>query len=179
MILNELKQLDKNIKDKIILNKEIDGPINNDFYKYINNKEIYDLEMEMRNGCIDEKSIYDESEKIVINGYNCIKIKQNYDIYKSFNGFITYNQFNKYLNNNITKPSWFASKYVVYIRSRFTWGGIVSYKTIKEMILIDYFDKSNLEKLYNEIIKIKEEKIRNYLEKEIKYLTGYNITLRE
>ena len=114
-------KLDNELQDKIILNMEIDGPYNNDFYKHIDNQEIYNLEMKMRNKCINENSIYDDSDKLVINGYNCIRIKQNYDIYKSFNGFITYNQFNKYLNSDITKPSWFASKYVVYIRSRFSW----------------------------------------------------------
>ena len=179
MIQNELKQLDKNIQDIIILNKEIDGPINNDFYKYIDNKVIYDLEMNMRNKCINEKSIYEDSEKLIINGYNCIKIKQNYNIYKSFNGFITYNQFNKYLNSNITKPSWFASKYVTYIRSRFTWGGIVSYKLKEDIILIDYFDNNNLEKIYNEILKIKDNRIKNFLKTELKYLTGYNISLKD
>jgi len=179
MIEDEIKKLDKNIQNIIIYNKEIDGPINNDFYKYINNKEIYDLEMEMRNECINRKSIYDESEKIVINGYNCIKIKKNYDIYKSFSGFITYNQYNKYLNSNITKPSWFASKYVIYIRNRFVWGGIISFKLKEDLILLDYFNKDNLKKILNEINKIKDNKIRDYLNNELKYLSGYNISLSQ
>ena len=178
-IENIIQKLDNNIKKIIKLNKEIDGPINNDFYKFIDNKIIYDLEMKMRNRCINEKSIYEESEKVIINGYHCIKIKKNYNIYKSYFGFITNNQYNKYINNNINKPSWFGSKYVAYIRSRYNWSGIVSFKLREEIILLDYFNKDNLEKILKLIGEIKEGKILEYLDKELRYSTGYTINLED
>lgn len=176
--IKKIDLLSNEIKNKILINKKIYG-LNrkNNYSKYFNNIYLNKLENNICNG-INDDSIYEKSEKIIINGYNCIKIKKDTKIYKYFSGFLEEDKIKFLLDNkNYFMYSYF-SKYIAYSFVRLCFGGLVVFKIIHDIILFDFFDVNNIKK----IIKIIDDKQpNNYLKiiDTIKYLTGYDKTLND
>lgn len=171
----EIDKLPEEIKQKIIFDKKIYG-LNrkSEFINYIeNNDKLLKLEKTISIGCIDKKSIYDKCHKITINGYNCVKLSKKYKLYKIYSGFITEAYHNMLIENNIYSNYIFYSKYQAYSLARLMFGGILSFKLNDDLILLDYFDSNNLEKIIN---KLKIVKHHDYIINDIQNSTGYNVS---
>jgi len=181
----ELQDLSYEIKNKIIINKKLNLNIpNSKFSKYIKSKKINELENKLlSNICINDKSYYELSTEIIIDGYICRMIPIGTNIYKCFKGFLTENQINNYSKNNLDKPSWMTNKYSCYYYARNNWLSIVSFKVIKPIYLIDYFNLTNLTKIFKLIKSLPENIFKNFDRNKflyiIKYTTGFNISLKD
>jgi len=55
------------------------------------------------------------------------------------------------IENNIYSNYIFYSKYQAYSLARLMFGGILSFKLNDDLILLDYFDSNNLEKIINKL----------------------------
>ena len=176
--IKKIDLLSNEIKNKIVINKKIYG-LNrkNNYSKYFDNKNLNKLENNICNG-INDESIFEKSEKIIVNGYNCIKIKKDTKIYKYFSGFLEEDKIKYLLDRKDYFMYSYFSKYIAYSFIRLCFGGLVVFKIIDDIILFDYFDIDNIKiiiKIMNDI------KPNNYLEiiDNIKYQTGYDKTLND
>jgi hypothetical protein len=129
IISNTLDNLDINIKNKIKLNYIHYGVNHHSNYnKYIINKKYDKLENIIKNSIIDKKSYYDKCEKLIIDNYECIKLKKNMNIYFVFPGFFTDKKLIKHRENKSLITYIFYSKYHAYNNARICGGGILCYK---------------------------------------------------
>jgi hypothetical protein len=172
------KELPEHIFNKIVFNKPTTGLQSSTFSSYIkNNDEIKKLDEILNNGCVKQISLYELSQPKIVDGWKVRVIKKGTNIYKSFQGFLTENDIIKYTKQNLNNPSWFGNKYLVYAITKTDWNSIISFTLIKDLVLIDYFDEYNLNKLVklinnNNIIKILKiaSGFKTSLSKQIEYL---------
>ena len=140
----------------------------------------------MKQKCLNEKSLYDISTEIIIDGFVIIKFAKGINIYKGFNGFYTEKDILEYSTKNINKYCWFGNKYFCYDFAKQRWSGLVSFKLIDDIYLIDFYNINNIKKMIEilESIPVLEYKNYNIDNKEnfilkIKMITGYNVSLLE
>jgi hypothetical protein len=176
--IKNIEVLPDEIKNKIVINQKIYGlNRNNNYSKYFNNKDLNKLENNIANG-INHKSIFEKSEKIIVDGFNCIKLKKNTKIYKYFTGFLDENKIKSLLEQDRYLMYVYFSKYMCYSIIRSFYGGIVVFKITIDIILLDFFDKNNIEKIINKLL---NDKPPNYLQiiNNIKTHTGFDKTINE
>jgi len=168
----KLKQkLPKLIFDKLIFNKPAINLRTTTFLSNIeNNNEMEKLDKIINNGCVKQKSLYELSEPKIINGWNVRVIKKDTKIYKTFQGFLSENDIINYNKNNLNRPSWFGNKYLVYAITTIDWNSIVAFTVIKDLILIDYFNENNL----NRLIKLIND---NEIIDTLKIASGFKVSL--
>jgi len=172
------KELPEHIFNKIIFNKHTYGLPSSSFSSNIkNNDEMLKLDEIFNNGCVKQISLYELSIPKIVDGWKVRVIKKGTNIYKSFQSFLTENDIIKYNEKNLDNPSWFGNKYLVYAITKTDWNSIISFKLIKDLVLIDYFDEYNLNKLIKlinnkNIIKILKiaSGFKTSLSNQIKYL---------
>jgi endonuclease/exonuclease/phosphatase family metal-dependent hydrolase len=173
-INKELNKLPKHIRDKIRINPELNGLIESDFHKHIiNNPEIQQLEKSLKQGGVDDISLYDMGVKRNVNGFNCIVLEPGIKIYKTIPGFATEEQIYQYCESSNNLPSWWGNKYIAYAYSRSIWSCMVVYDIVKEIVLIDMFDEHNIYKL----IELLNEQNMFACIQYLHYSNGYKITL--
>jgi hypothetical protein len=176
-MINIIDSLDINIKNKIKLNYIYYGVAHKTNYnKYIINKKYDKLENIIKSGVIDKESYYDKCEKIIVDNFECIKLKKNMNIYFLLPGFFTDKKINKYRENKNLITFMFFSKYHAYNNARLINGGILCYKVTHDIILIDFYNKNNIKLIIDGIYK---DKINDQYINDIIYSTGYNITLKQ
>lgn len=155
MVLNKdelASEIDKlkisnTIKNKIFVNKTNEvGLPPSDFIKYINNDNIKELDDQLNHGCIKDKSLYEISEKKIVNGLK-VCVLNDINIYRTYLGFLNKEVQDEYVKNDLQKPIYFSNKYYCYALARTIWGGIHSFKIKKKITLIDMFDKDNVDKI--------------------------------
>jgi hypothetical protein len=161
-------------------NKLMELKANDDFKNYINSPALDEIDSHIKK-CVSAKSIYNMTSPDVISGFNIRKIKKGTNIYKSFSGFYTEDDIKKYQS----KPdslSYLGSKYLTYAISKSYWNSIVSYKAIKDIYLIDFFDEANLENIIKKINRLKKtigQKKANDIIDAIRTSTGYQKTVKQ
>ena len=178
-INEEIDNLPDDIKDRIIINYEGRGLRKSNFYKYIlDNKEINILEKSLRKGCINDISLIELCKSDKIDGFNVLILPKGTLIYKSFHGYMTEEQTNKYLNTtDINAPSWFGNKYFTYAICRDLWEGLVSFIVQKDLIFIDMFDTHNIKKIIDIINTNNEYLLSMNFINDIKLKNGYKKSL--
>ena len=146
------------------------------FAKTLNNKYIFDLEKEIADNCIKEKSLYDQSEKINKDGLKICVLKKGTFLFKAMKGFIPREKELKYLNKNNNELIWFGNKYIAYNFALQVWGGINVYELKEDIYLFDYYDINNLSFLFKFITeKTNNQKLIEY----IKTISGYKMSKQE
>jgi endonuclease/exonuclease/phosphatase family metal-dependent hydrolase len=175
--LNEINELPESIQKRIILNYPPPLLITNNFPQVIGNGPgIQNIERELNEGCVHKKSLYNISKSAIVDGFNVRVIPKGTNIYKTFQGFLTWDAIYNYANNNKNKPSWLGNKYLCYSIAKSDWGSVVSFKCVEDIVLIDYFNKNNIQKIINLLEKEKNSENIIYL---LKMASGYNISLKE
>ena len=177
--LLNIDSLDDNIKQKIILNKQIIYDKNNYIEEIIPNNEILSINKDIENECINKSSIYNDSIKIKIDDYECILLEINNNIYKYYPGFFTFSQFNKYINEKTNRFTSFTSKYIAFNESKTNYTGLVSYKLLDKLVLLDLFNINNIKLLINLIKKLSVDDYMILLDNKVKFdkLIDNNIKL--
>ena len=167
------KELPPEIFNKIKFNRPVLGLPSSSFSSQIkNNKELLKLDSILEKGCVDQPGIYNISKPDIVDGWHVRIIPKGTNIYKSFQGFVTEDQIKKYNKNDPTRPSWFGNKYGVYAITRTDWNCMVSFKLTKDIVLIDYFDEHNLQKIVD---LVNDKDIINT----VKMSTGFKMTLSD
>lgn len=176
------KSLPQDILKKIRVNQAISPIKDHRFSKYIlDNPEIEELEKLVLSGCIKKPSVYDQGRKEKRNGFNVIVFSPGMNLYKAFQGFLTEKQITKYARDNPDMPSWFGGKYLCYFIVRADWGSIIAYKVIKELVLIDYYNAENMEKIIkdSETVEFPPQLTREKFLNKLKISSGYKVTEAE
>jgi endonuclease/exonuclease/phosphatase family metal-dependent hydrolase len=184
-IKSEISKMPKSIQNIIKINKYIKKKeLNSDYNKIINSVEIDKLDNKIiKNKCINDISIYNISTEVIIDDFIVRKIPKGIHIYKGFFGFYTEKEILEYSKQNINKASWLGNKYVGYKWSKGIWGGLVSFKTIEDIYLIDFYNIHNINKIIELLESNKEidsifNNKKNFINK-IKMITGINVSLLE
>lgn len=156
--LNEkIKNLPNEIKNKIVINSDPNlGLQRSNFINYINNDKIKELDDELNSGCIKNKSLYELSEKKLVNGLK-VCILNDTNIYRTYLAFLNKEVQDEFVKKDLTRPIYSSNKYYGYALARTIWGGIHSFKITKKVTLIDMFDKDNI----NKILELADKYITN------------------
>ena len=190
---NELRfkvdKLKKKYNYNITINKYNDthnNPINNisdidtKFINYINNSYIKQIDKVVDNLRIYAKRSININKKIIINGFEVFHLKQNKNIYRCYRGFIYKKEQDEFYKKHKNSYSYLSDKYIVYDIARRNWGGVCSYKIIKDIFLIDFFNINNIKKLIDlSYIYIKDIKIRNKFIYYMRLCSGYNMSFEK
>jgi hypothetical protein len=185
-IMDEIEKLPLNVKKTLKINKLVESFINTEYAKYIDKPEVKELDkLISSNSCINEKSLYELCDDIMIDGFKIKRLKAGANIYKSFPGFYTEEDITKYCKSNKKTPSWLGNKYLCYTISNIEWNLLVSFKVKQDIHLLDFFDVDNLNKLYDIANKIGFNKFhengitkKNFLEEFI-MINGLNISFTD
>ncbi len=154
--IKKLKVPDE-IKNKIGINRDINlGLQQSNFINYINNDKIKELDDQLNQGCIKDKSIYELSEKKIVNGLK-VCILNDINIYRTYLAFLNKDVQDEFVKKDLTRPIYSSNKYYCYALARTIWGGIHSFKITKKVTLIDMFDKDNI----NKILELADKYITN------------------
>ena len=179
IIQKNIDNLDINIKKKIKINYKPYGVVHESNYnKFIINKKYNKLEDIIKSSIINKKSYYEKCEKVIIDEYECIKLQKGLKIYRMIPGFLTNKKINKLIDNRSLLIYTFYSKYHAYNNIRLYYGGITCYEVIEDIYLIDYLNINNIKLIIEKIKNYKNSHYEKYIE-EIKYSTGYDLTLKE
>ena len=181
-IRDEIMKLPDNIKDMIIINRDIERLTESNFSKAIESEEIHKMEQKLlSNVCETEDSLYDLSTETEIDGYVVRVIPKGANIYKTFQGFITEEDLRKFSESNLDRPSWLGYKHLCYAIARSDWGSIVSFKVLEPIYLIDYFNEKNLNKMLKLFESLPDSTYGKYGKKRFidtfKYASGYAVSL--
>ncbi len=169
----------KNITKKIKINNRFFKLQKSEFIDYLNNDTLKDIDDQLNTGCIHDKSLYELSEKTMVDGFN-VCILDNIHIYRTYLGFLNKKIQDEYVKTNMNRPIYFANKYFCYAFARIIWGGIHSFKIKKRIVLIDFFDEHNIKlilELADKYIKNEDELI-NFKNSMI-ISTGYKLTFKQ
>jgi len=185
--IDKLKDLPQDIYDKIIINNNFNGLSNNsNFNKIVNNIKCDKLEDIIKSGCINKKSLYELGDKIIQNGFNCIKLNKGLKLYRFHTGFLTNDKINQLLYDRHTCCYLLYSKYLAYSYARLCFGGITCYELSNDIILLDLFNYDNIKIIINLFYKYTEVNTNlHYLSnlsnitEFFKYMTGFDVTLNE
>ncbi len=173
--INKLK-IPNQIKNKIQINKVTEiGLRPSEFIQYIHNDKIKELDEQLNDGCIKDKSLYEISEKKIVNGLK-VCILNDMNIYRTYLGFLNKEVQDEYVKKDLSRPIYFANKYYCYALARTIWGGIHSFKLTKKITLIDMFDKDNIHKILELADKyIPDEKEKNIFKKMLKLTSNFTL----
>jgi endonuclease/exonuclease/phosphatase family metal-dependent hydrolase len=191
-IKSEISKMPKSIKDIIIINKpmnkqDLELPLdsNSQYNKIINSEAIDKLYNLMNKKCLLEKSLYDISTEIIIDGFIIRKFPKGINIYKGLYGFYTEKDILKYSKENLNKFVWFGNKYFSYDFAKILFGSLVSFKVIDDIYLIDFYNIHNIKKILEilESITIFDNDNDNDNKEKfifkLKIMTGYDVSLLE
>jgi hypothetical protein len=174
-LINKLKNTTKKIK----INNKIFKLQKSEFIDYLNNDTLKKIDNQLNSGCINDTSLYELSEKTMIDGFN-VCILNNVHIYRTYLGFLNKKIQDEYVRKNINNPIYFANKYLCYAFARTIWGGIHSFKLKKKIVLIDFFDEHNIKLILSLADKyITDEHTLTIFKKTLIISTGYNLSFKK
>lgn len=174
----DLKNLPKHIRDVVVVDKKINVvPLDKGLLNYTNkNGELKKIVRELDGKCIiDGKSLYSMTDYKYVDGFHCRVLKKGTNIYKVFPGFSTEGKIKKYLSQNVDYLSFFGNKYFPYKLALDNYGSVVSFKCNRNIILIDWWNSHNLNKI---ISLMKAVGYGNYIQT-FKIQNGYKITVED
>jgi hypothetical protein len=155
----ELDGLPDDIREKVVLNYEPRGlQANPEFLPAVGDPPaLREIDRAISAGCVREPSLYAQSRPGTVDGYAVRIFPKGWHIYKTFLGFVTEEQVKEYTAKNPDRPSWCGDQYLTYAIARTDWGTIVSFRLEADLVLLDFFDVSNLERLVAEIKELAAE----------------------
>jgi hypothetical protein len=177
-IKKEILKMPKSIQNIIKIDNPIPKYINlkiikTDYNKMINSIAMDNINILLNNKCINKPSLYNISTEVIIDDFILRKIPKGINIYKSFYGFYTESDILSYSEQNKNNVAWFGNKYICYVVAKENWGGVVSFKTTKDIFLLDFYNIHNIKKIIELLETIKETEFIT----KIKMFTGYNVSI--
>jgi len=155
----ELDDLPADIREMVALNHKARGLQENpEFLPAVGSPPaLCEIDKAISAGCVKEPSLYAQSRADTVDGYAVRVFPKGWHIYKTFLGFVTEAQVTDFARKHPNRPSWCGDKYLTYAVARTDWGSIVSFRLEKDLVLLDYFNTANLERLVAEIDSLKGE----------------------
>lgn len=173
------------VLSKVRVNPEVRGlPRNDDFLPAVGNPPaLRALDAAISNGCVGAPSLYEQSRPAVVDGYAVRVFPKGWHIYKAFLGFLSEEQIRRFARDNPGRPSWLGDQYLTYAIARTDWGSVVSFRLEADLVLLDYFNPANLERLFAEIESLSAEFSRSrpaaQVVRSIRLATGFGMSPAE
>ena len=149
----ELGSLPAELRGMVVLNHRPAGlPPSSEFLDAVGRPAALSaIDAAISAGCVKEPSLYALSREDTVDGFAVRIFPKGWHLYKTFLGFVGGEQARAFALKHPRRPSWFGDKFLTYAIARSDWGSISSFRLEEDLVLLDYFNVANLERLVAEI----------------------------